>query len=231
MVRAAAAGTEPAALSGGTARRSGPGLLAATSNAGKLKELRLLLPEFRLVSPETLGLRLEVAEDGDSFRENAAIKARAGAAVSGRLCIADDSGLEVDALGGKPGIFSARYGGPALDDADRCRLLLSNLTDVGEPAERSARFVCCAVVAAPDRRSCFGEGTCEGRIATEAAGAGGFGYDPVFYLPREGRTMAELSADEKNRISHCTRALAALRGRLPEVFPELGSSGAALVQV
>ena len=224
-MRAAAAGTGPeAALSRGAARRGPPGLLAATSNAGKLKELRQLLPGFRLVSPQTLGLRLEVAEDGDSFRENAAIKARAGAAASGGLCIADDSGLEVDALGGEPGIFSARYGGPALDDAGRCRLLLSNLAHVGDPSERSARFVCCAVIAAPDGRSCLGEGTCEGRIAAEASGAGGFGYDPVFYLPQEGRTVAELSAAEKNRISHRTRALTALRRRLPEVFPELGSA-------
>ena len=120
--------------------------------------------------------------------------------------------------------FSARYGGPGLDDAGRCRLLLSNLARVADPAERTARFVCCAAVAAPDGRTCFGEGTCEGRIAAEASGAGGFGYDPVFYLPREGRTMAELSAAEKNRISHRTRALAALRERLPEVFPELGIS-------
>ncbi len=224
-MRAAAAGTGPeAALTDGAARRGPPGLLAATSNAGKLKELRQLLPGFRLVSPQTLGLRLEVAEDGDSFRENAAIKARAGAAASGGLCIADDSGLEVDALGAEPGIFSARYGGPALDDAGRCRLLLSNLAHVGDPAERSARFVCCAVIAAPDGRSCLGEGTCEGRIAAEASGAGGFGYDPVFYLPQEGRTVAELSAAEKNRISHRTRALTALRRRLPEVFPELGSA-------
>lgn len=224
-MRAAAAGAGPAAaaaLSGEETPGGLPELLAATTNAGKLKELRLLLPEFRLVSPETLGLRLEVVEDGRSFRENAAIKARAWAAASGRLAIADDSGLEVDALGGKPGIFSARYGSPGLDDAGRCRLLLSNLAHVAEPSARSARFVCCAAAAAPDGRSCFGEGTCEGRIAAEASGAGGFGYDPVFYLPREGRTMAELSADEKNRISHRTRALAALRERLPEVIPELG---------
>ena len=221
-MRAAAAGPGPEDLSGGAGRGGLPALLAATTNAGKLKELRLLLPEFRLVSPETLGLRLEVAEDGGSFRENAAIKARAGAAASGRLCIADDSGLEVDALGGEPGIFSARYGGGFLDDVGRCRLLLSNLACVSDPAERSARFVCCAAIAAPDGRSCFGEGTCEGRIAAGASGGGGFGYDPVFYLPEEGRTMAELSAAGKNRISHRTRALAALRERLPEVFPELG---------
>ena len=221
-MRAAAARPGTKALSGDACRGGLPGLLAATTNAGKLKELRLLLPEFRLISPETLGLQLKVAEDGGSFRENAAIKARAGAAASGRLCIADDSGLEVDALGGEPGIFSARYGGASLDDAGRCRLLLSNLAHVRDPADRSARFVCCAAVAAPDGRSCFGEGTCEGRIAPGASGAGGFGYDPVFYLPREGRTMAELSAAEKNRVSHRTRALAALRQRLPEVFPELG---------
>ena len=220
-MRAAVAGPGPGALSGGAGRGGLPELLAATSNAGKLKELRLLLPGFRLVSPDTLDLRMEVAEDGGSFRENAALKARAWAAASGRPAIADDSGLEVDALGGEPGIFSARYGGPGLDDAGRCRLLLSNLARVADPAERTARFVCCAAVAAPDGRSCFGEGTCEGRIAAEASGAGGFGYDPVFYLPREGRTMAELSAAEKNRISHRTRALAALRERLPEVFPEL----------
>ena len=222
-MRTAAAGTGPAAALNVRATRGGkPELLAATTNAGKLEELRLLLPGFRLLSPADLGLRLEVAEDGDSFRVNAAIKARAGAAASGRLCIADDSGLEVDALGGEPGIFSARYGGGSLDDAGRCRLLLSNLADFSDPAERSARFLCCAAVAAPDGRSCFGEGACEGVIAPGPSGAGGFGYDPVFYLPREGRTMAELSAAEKNQVSHRTRALAALRERLPEVFPELG---------
>lgn len=222
-MRGAAAGAGPAAaaLSRDAASGGGRELLAATTNAGKLKELRLLLPEYRLVAPATLGLRLEVAEDGGSFRENAALKARAWAEASGRLCIADDSGLEVDALGGEPGIFSARYGGPSLDDAGRCRLLLSNLSHVSDPAERSARFVCCAAVAAPDGRACFGEGTCEGRIAAEPCGAEGFGYDPVFHLPRQGRTMAELSAAEKNRISHRARALAALRERLPEVFLEL----------
>ena len=195
-------------------------MLLATSNAGKVREFRLLLPDLRLVSPSQRAVDPAVVEDGASFCANAEIKARAFAAASGNIVIADDSGLEVDALGGQPGILSARFGGAGLDDRDRYRLLLERLEGVAEE-ERRARFCCCLVALAPDGRCCRGVGSCEGRIATQPAGSGGFGYDPVFFVPELDRTMAQLTAAEKSRISHRIRAVDDLRRRLFSTFPEL----------
>ncbi len=195
-------------------------LIAATNNAGKLRELRELLDPLIPVSPAELDLDLEVEESGWTFAENAVLKACAFAQETNLIAIADDSGLEVDALDGAPGVLSARFGDPGLDDAGRCHLLLERLSDV--PTERrQARFHCCIVAAAADGRTCRAAGICEGFIARKATGDAGFGYDPIFYLPQYDRTMAQISPDLKNQISHRAAALAALRGPLFETFPEL----------
>ncbi|MFH1567609.1 MAG: RdgB/HAM1 family non-canonical purine NTP pyrophosphatase [Gemmatimonadota bacterium] len=196
-------------------------LLVATANAGKLREFRDLLAGIEVTSPAALGLSLRVEETGASFEANARLKAAAFAAAAGAVTLADDSGLEVDRLGGAPGVHSARYGGEGLDDAGRCRLLLQALAGWPDPAERTARFRCVLVAAAPDGRCCQAEGVCEGRIAAAPRGEGGFGYDPLFHLPDHGCTMAELAPGEKSRISHRGQALRALRPRLLATFPEL----------
>jgi XTP/dITP diphosphohydrolase len=193
-------------------------LLIATHNRGKLREYAALLASLplTLLTPDDLGLDLNVVESGDTYADNARLKAVAYAQASGLLALADDSGLEVDALDGAPGVRSARY---ALgDDADRVTALLRALDAAGVPAEdRSARFRCVIVLAAPDGRTWQTAGTCEGRIIDAPRGSGGFGYDPIFYLPGHGRTMAELPPAEKNRISHRARAAQALRPLLAQL--------------
>ena len=188
-------------------------LLLASNNAHKLSEYRVLfagLP-FVLQVPKDLGLTLDVAETGRTFTENAVLKAQAFARAARVAALADDSGLEVDALGGLPGTLSRRYAGEDATDAERMALLLERLRGVAT-AERTARFRCVIAVAAADG-SLLGsvEGTVEGLIATEPRGTHGFGYDPVFWLPGHGCTMAELSPEAKNAISH--RALAAAAAR------------------
>ncbi len=188
-------------------------VFVATQNPGKMREYRELLAPLpaRLRFPPDLDLRVEVVEDGATYAENARIKALAYArALRERgveaIVLADDSGLEVDALGGAPGIRSARY--TPGSDVERFVTLLNHLE--GVPWEqRTARFRCVIAIAPPDGEVRFAEGVCEGVIATAPAGAGGFGYDPVFYLPELGCTMAELPAEQKNRISHRARALQA----------------------
>jgi XTP/dITP diphosphohydrolase len=187
-------------------------LLIATGNPGKVREYDELLAGLPItcISPADLGIHLEVDEGGTTYEENATLKAVAFARASGRVTLADDSGLEVDALGGRPGVHSARYGGPGLDDADRWRSLLEELGDV--PWERrTARFRCVIAVASPDGEVNTVNGTCEGVIAFGAAGDSGFGYDPVFYLPDRRCTMAQLPAGAKNQISHRGRAAQAAR--------------------
>jgi XTP/dITP diphosphohydrolase len=187
-------------------------LLVATHNRGKLREFSDLLAglPFTLVSPEDLGLHLSVAESGDTYLENARLKAVAHAHASGLLTLADDSGLEVDALEGAPGVRSARYA-PG-DDADRITSLLRTLAATRVPAEAwTARFRCVIVVVDPAGRSWSAEGICEGHIIDTPRGSGGFGYDPIFYIPSHQCTMAELPPREKNRISHRARAAQAIR--------------------
>ena len=196
-------------------------LLLATTNRGKLAEFQRLLAPIPLVGPHDLGLQLTVVEDGDAFAANALLKATAFAAGSGSIALADDSGLAVDALDGAPGVHSARYGGAGLDDRGRCALLLESIREAVARNERSARFHCCLVAVAPDGRQCTAEGVCEGYIADAAAGDGGFGYDPVFYLPAYGRTVAQLEPAQKDAVSHRARAVTALLPRLRETFPEL----------
>ena len=183
-------------------------LLIATQNPGKAREFRILLAPLRasLHFPSEVGLQIQVPEDGNTYFDNARQKAVAHARASGLLTLADDSGLEVDALDGAPGIHSARY--TAGHDADRVAALLAHLRDV--PWEkRTARFRCVVVIARPSGELYSAEGTCPGWIDFEPAGKGGFGYDPVFYLPNCDCTMAELPEAQKNRISHRARAIAA----------------------
>ena len=178
-------------------------LLIATNNAHKVAEFRRLLAgaSADLVTPNEAGVALEVPETGATFEENARIKARAFRDASGLPSLADDSGVAVDALGGRPGVRSARYGGEGLDDAGRVRLLLSEMEGVSDN-ERACRFHAVLAFAAPDGREETAEGVCEGRLARAPSGVNGFGYDPVFYLPQFGRTMAELAPEEKDAASH-----------------------------
>ena len=195
-----------------------PKLLIATRNAGKMRELRQLLGgvPYEIVSLDDLGIADEIAETGATFEENAALKAEGCSRLSGLLTLADDSGLEVDALGGAPGVRSARYAGAEASDADRVSLLLKNLANT-RADDRSARFRCVIAIAAPGARTRFYAGVCEGRIAPAPRGDNGFGYDPIFDFPDLGMTMAELPTERKNAVSHRARAAkkaaAALAGR------------------
>ena len=187
-------------------------LLVATHNRGKLREYAALLADLPIEVTwlDAEGIALEVDETGATFAENAILKARAYAALSGLLTWADDSGLEVDALEGRPGVYSARYGGPGLSDDARYRALLAELAGVPDAA-RTARFHCVVAIASPDGRLFTTDGTVEGTILHEARGSNGFGYDPVFFVPEHAASMAELSAEVKNRISHRARAAANAR--------------------
>jgi XTP/dITP diphosphohydrolase len=189
-------------------------LVIATGNAGKLHEIRELLADLH-VTLHSLADFPEIAlpEEGDDYAANASAKARAVAAATGCTAIADDSGIEVDALAGRPGPHSARYGGPALDDAGRVALLLRELAAC-EPGGRGARFVCVAAVATPGGAVATARGECAGEILTTPRGTGGFGYDPVFLAHGESAAMAELSAARKNQISHRAIALRELRGAI-----------------
>ena len=198
-------------------------LIIATNNAGKLREIRALLQPLEILSPADLDLNLDVEETGDSFIENARLKASAFAQASNLVALADDSGLEVDALDGAPGVHSARYGTPDLNDAGRCQLLLHNLKEHTNLAKRTARFRCAMVAVAADGRSCYGEGACNGLIAFAPAGTGGFGYDPVFYLPQFEQTMAQIGAEMKNKLSHRSQALNHILPLLLQTFAELRS--------
>jgi len=182
-------------------------LLVATNNPGKVREYRALLKglPLTLTYPAQEGIDIEVEETGSTFAQNAHLKATAYARTSGLLTLADDSGLEVDALGGEPGTRSARFAGQGASDEDRYRLLLSKLEGVPWQ-QRTARFRCVIAVARPQGEVHTAQGTCEGVIAFEPKGEHGFGYDPVFYVLEHGQTMAELEPEVKNRISHRARA-------------------------
>src|SRR5512139_627608 len=193
-------------------------LLIATTNPGKVGEYQHLLNglAYELVSLSDVGIIQEVAETGATYEENALLKAREYAAFSGLLTLADDSGLEVDALDGRPGVHSARY---APDSPARIRRVLAEMQNV--PADqRSARFQCVIALAWLDGRSEVTSGTCEGWITDEACGSNGFGFDPVFYVPERSMTMAELPEDVKNRISHRARAAQKMRPILERILNE-----------
>lgn len=196
-------------------------ILLATNNAHKVREYRQLLAgiPYEIVTPADLGLDLDVAEDGETYAENAARKAVAFARASGLLSLADDSGLEVAALRGEPGVRSSRFAGPGAGDSDRIRLVLERLRDA-PGADRAARFVCVIAVARPAGEVDLVEGECRGEIAAAPRGAHGFGYDPVFLVPEAGVTMAELPPEEKHRISHRGRAAAKARELLARLAEE-----------
>ncbi len=197
-------------------------LLIATHNRGKVEEYRHLLQSLpvELLSLDDLGIATDVDETGSTFRENAWLKARAYSALGGMLTLADDSGLEVDALGGQPGVHSARYGGDACaNDQDRVSLLLSNLAGV-RWAERTARFMCVIAICQPGGPEVSVVGSVSGMIQYQPEGDLGFGYDPVFYLPSLERTFSQLSMEVKNRISHRADATHRAAGVLERLTTE-----------
>lgn len=194
-------------------------LLIATNNQGKIAEFQELLTGSGIdfVTPAQINLELEVDEDGSTYRENAAKKAIAFAQASGLISLADDSGLEVDALDGAPGLYSARYSPkPGANDKDRRNFLLKNLWD--KPRPWKAHFHATIAVAKPNGEVEFAEGECYGEIIPEERGMGGFGYDPIFLLTGLGKTMAELDTAEKNRLSHRARAVMAAMPLLKKIL-------------
>ena len=195
-----------------------PRLLLATNNAGKIAEYRQLLADcgWELVTFADLGLTLVEEEVGGTYEDNARMKAVKAAHASGLHALADDSGLDVEALGGAPGPRSARFGGEGTSHREKMRLLLERLKG-RPPGERACRFVCVIAVADPQGGVRLCEGHCPGLVAEAPQGEGGFGYDPIFYLPELGKTMAELSAEEKNVVSHRGRAAQQARQVLEEL--------------
>lgn len=196
----------------------------ASNNEDKLRELRAILSAlgFDVISQAEAGVELEVEETGETFYDNARLKAEAAMRISGMPAIADDSGLMVDALGGAPGVWSKRYGG-GLDDAGRNALLIKNMDadDTGRE-HRDARFVSSIVCVFPDGGVVAAEGMCEGTILHEPRGTGGFGYDPVFLVKAMGRSMAELTPGEKNSVSHRGNALRLFAPKLREYLLRTG---------
>jgi XTP/dITP diphosphohydrolase len=192
-----------------------PRLLIATNNPGKVDEFRGILAGcgWDVVAPAELGISVDVEESGATYLENARLKARAFAEASGLAALADDSGLEVDALNGEPGALHHLHGWDGIDRDDRIAILLRAMKDV-PPDRRGGRFRAVIVVVLPDGSAIDVEGTCEGLITEAPVGDGGFGYDPVFFLPQRGITMAQLSPEEKNAISHRAVAAAKIREQL-----------------
>lgn len=196
-------------------------LLVASHNRGKVEELAELLAglDVQLLGLDDVGIADDVEETGNTFRENAILKAEGYAQQSGLLTLADDSGLEVDGLQGAPGVHTARFGGEGLTPSERYELLLQRLDGVPWQ-ERNARFRCVVALATPQGLIGTEEGKVEGYIAFEPAGEGGFGYDPVFFVAERGLTMAQLPAAVKNTISHRGRAVAAIRPLLERLLQE-----------
>ena len=178
----------------------------ATHNPGKIREMSAILGELgvEVVSPADVGITVDVEETGTTFAENAMLKAKAICAAAGLPAIADDSGLCVDALGGGPGVYSARYGGEGLDDKGRYMLLLNSMRG---QTTRKAHFACAIACAFPNGDELTAQGQCDGAIAFAPMGEGGFGYDPVFLVPEMGKTFGQLTAQEKSAISHRGKAL------------------------
>ena len=196
-------------------------IVFATGNEGKMREIRLILADLgmEILSMKEAGVCLDIVEDGATFGENAAIKAKAVWEKTGGIVLADDSGLVIDYLNGEPGIYSARYMGEDTSYEIKNQVLIDRLKDA-KGAERSARFVCNIAAVLPDGQVVHTEETMEGLIAETPAGAGGFGYDPILYIPEFGKTSAELSIVEKNQISHRGKALEAMKHKLKEIFGE-----------
>jgi non-canonical purine NTP pyrophosphatase (RdgB/HAM1 family) len=193
-------------------------IIVATKNEGKLREIRSILKDlpFKLFGLNHFENVPDVEEDGKSFSENGLKKARFYSKLFGRIAIADDSGLEVDALGGRPGIYSARYAGKGASDQENRKKLLKELEGV-PISKRGAKFKCAIAVVWPDGKEVITEGACRGRVGFKEVGKNGFGYDPLFILSRHGKTMGQLSLQEKNRISHRGKALRKLRKVLKDL--------------
>lgn len=193
----------------------------ASKNPHKLEEIQKILSEFgiEVVLESDVGVDLEVEETGTTFEENAALKAEAVMKATGLPAIADDSGLCVDALNGAPGVYSARYGGEGLDDQGRYKLLLQAMQG---QMDRRCKFVSCVCCAFPNGDQVTARGECPGTLAYAPQGENGFGYDPIFFVPSLRKTFAQLTGEEKNKISHRGASLAQFRERLKEYFAEHG---------
>ena len=194
-------------------------LIFATGNEGKMREIRKILDGLgmEILSMKEAGVSLDILEDGETFRENAQIKAYAVWRETGGIVLADDSGLVVDYLGGEPGIYSARYMGEDTSYEIKNQAIIDRLAGI-EGEERAARFVCAIAAVLPDGQVLHTEAAMEGLIAERPAGCGGFGYDPILYLPGSGKTSAELTMEEKNKISHRGKALEEMRARLAALY-------------
>lgn len=206
-----------------------PKIIFATGNAGKMREIREILgdTDMEILSMKEAGIEADIAEDGATFEENAVIKAKSVARIlaeradeehSGAIVMADDSGLEIDALNGEPGIYSARYMGEDAPYSVKSGNLIERLTGVPDE-KRTARFVCAIAAVMPTGEVITTQGVIEGRIGYEEKGDNGFGYDPIFYVPEYGCTTAQLTEEQKNRISHRGKALEAMREELGKRIP------------
>lgn len=196
-------------------------MILATGNEGKIKEIRSMFEDLKLeiLSMKEAGADLDIEEDGSTFKDNAEIKAKAVWDVTGDLVLADDSGLIIDYLNGEPGIYSARYLGEDTPYEEKNQIIIDRM-DGTCGAERSARFVSAIAVVLPDGRVLHTEHALEGQIAHSPKGKGGFGYDPIFYLPDYNKTTAEIPLEKKNEISHRGKALQAMKGLLRELLAE-----------
>lgn len=198
-------------------------IIFATGNAGKMREIRMILADLEIpvLSMKEAGAEPEIVEDGSSFGENAEIKAKAVWALTGDIVLADDSGLVVDYLGGEPGVYSARYMGEDTSYEIKNQNIIDRLNEAkGE--ERAARFVCNIAAVLPDGRVLHTEAAMEGLIAEKPAGQGGFGYDPILYIPEFKKTSGELTMEQKNRISHRGKALELMKEKLRQILEEEG---------
>ncbi|TQR19884.1 XTP/dITP diphosphatase [Psychrobacillus vulpis] len=196
-------------------------IIIATKNKGKAKDFEALFNPlgYDVLTLHDVAEEMDIEETGITFEENALLKATALANHLQTIVIADDSGLEIDALDGRPGIYSARYAGEEKSDDANIDKVLEELENVEEP-NRTARFVCAIAIASPTQKTITVRGTCEGVIAKERRGNNGFGYDPIFYVPSENKMMAELSADEKGAISHRGNAIKKLSANLAELLSD-----------
>lgn len=194
-------------------------IIFATTNEGKMREVRMILQdlEANVISLKEAGIDIDIEEDGTTFEENAIIKVKAIRPYTDGIILADDSGLEVDYLGGEPGVHSARYMGKDTSYEVKNRKIIELLKNV-EVERRSARFVCAIAASLPDGTVLTSRGTIEGRIAYEPAGTGGFGYDPIVYVPELGETTAELTPEQKNLVSHRGKALREMKQKLKEIL-------------
>lgn len=190
-------------------------IIFATGNEGKMKEIKMILGDLEIpvISMKEAGIAADIDENGTTFEENAVIKAKTICEMTGELVLADDSGLEIDALNKEPGVYSARYMGENTSYHIKNANLIQRLEEVPDE-KRTARFVCAMAAAFPDGRTITTRGTIEGRIGYEERGENGFGYDPIFYMPEYGCSTAELSLEKKNELSHRGKALRAMRQKL-----------------